>query len=81
MDATFNAIKKLIPHNANLLLYQVSAVTHGTDAQAEVSVRLEENGRTVNGQAAEVNDSAVPTTATTITTAKNASVIVPPLPR
>ncbi|MGE3622480.1 MAG: 2-isopropylmalate synthase [Bdellovibrionales bacterium] len=52
VDATFNAIRELIPNNANLLLYQVSAITEGTDAQAEVTVRLEEDGRTVNGQAA-----------------------------
>jgi len=53
VDATFNAIKNLIPNQANLLLYQVSAITEGTDAQAEVTVRLEEDGRTVNGQAAD----------------------------
>ena len=40
VDATFNAIKLLVPHNARLDLYQVHAVTEGTDAQAEVSVRL-----------------------------------------
>jgi 2-isopropylmalate synthase len=53
VDATFNAIKALIPHQATLQLYQVSAITQGTDAQAEVTVRLEENGRTVNGQGAD----------------------------
>jgi len=37
-----NAIKALIPHQAVLELYQVHAVTQGTDAQAEVSVRLAE---------------------------------------
>ncbi|MGV2981597.1 2-isopropylmalate synthase [Camelimonas sp. ID_303_24] len=40
VDAIFNAIKTLAPHEANLELYQVHAVTEGTDAQAEVSVRL-----------------------------------------
>ena len=40
VDAVFNAIKMLMPHNARLDLYQVHAVTDGTDAQAEVSVRL-----------------------------------------
>jgi 2-isopropylmalate synthase len=40
VDAVFNAIKLLIPHSAKLDLYQVHAVTDGTDAQAEVSVRL-----------------------------------------
>ncbi len=53
VDAIFNAIKKLIPHNATLQLYQVGAVTQGTDAQAEVTIRLEENGRTVIGQSAD----------------------------
>ncbi|TAN56691.1 MAG: 2-isopropylmalate synthase, partial [Rhodospirillales bacterium] len=55
VDAAFNAIKALIPHEAKLLLYQVSAVTEGTDAQAEVTVRLEENGKTVNGQGADTD--------------------------
>ncbi|OYX13253.1 MAG: 2-isopropylmalate synthase, partial [Rhizobiales bacterium 32-66-8] len=34
VDATFNAIKALVPHTARLELYQVHAVTQGTDAQA-----------------------------------------------
>ena len=55
VDATFNAIKNLFPHSANLQLYQVHAVTQGTDAQAEVTVRLEENGKTVNGQGADTD--------------------------
>lgn len=55
VDATFNAIKALVPHDARLQLYQVSAVTQGTDAQAEVTVRLEEDGKTVNGQGAETD--------------------------
>jgi 2-isopropylmalate synthase len=53
VDATFNAIKAIVPHSARLQLYQVHAVTEGTDAQAEVTVRLEENGKTVNGQGAD----------------------------
>jgi 2-isopropylmalate synthase len=53
VDATFNAIKQLVPHNARLDLYQVHAVTEGTDAQAEVSVRLEEDGRVATGRAAD----------------------------
>ena len=55
VDAAFNAIKAIYPHEARLQLYQVHAVTEGTDAQAEVSVRLEENGRTVNGQSAHID--------------------------
>jgi 2-isopropylmalate synthase len=53
VDATFNAIKAVVPHTARLQLYQVHAVTEGTDAQAEVTVRLEESGKTVNGQGAD----------------------------
>ncbi len=53
VDATFNAIKIAMPHQVVLHLYQVSAVTQGTDAQAEVTVRLEENGRYVIGQSAD----------------------------
>ena len=52
VDATFNGIKQLVPHRARLQLFQVHAVTGGTDAQAEVTVRLEEDGKTVNGQGA-----------------------------
>ncbi len=55
VDATFNAIKALFPHDAKLLLYQVHAVTEGTDAQAQVTVRLEEDGKTVNGQGADTD--------------------------
>ncbi len=55
VDATFNCIKQLFPADARLQLYQVSAVTQGTDAQAEVTVRLEENGKSVNGQSADTD--------------------------
>ncbi len=55
VDATFIAIKRLFPHEAKLALFQVHAVTRGTDAQAEVTVRLEEDGRIVNGQGADTD--------------------------
>jgi 2-isopropylmalate synthase len=55
VDACFNAIGQVFPHQAKLTLYQVHAITSGTDAQAEVTVRLEENGRTVNGQGADTD--------------------------
>jgi 2-isopropylmalate synthase len=55
VDAAFNCIKKLYPHEARLQLYQVHAVTQGTDAQAEVTVRLEEGGRTANGAGADTD--------------------------
>jgi 2-isopropylmalate synthase len=50
VDAVFNAIKALVPHEAVLELYQVHAVTEGTDAQAEVSVRLSSGDRTVTSR-------------------------------
>ena len=53
VDATFNAIKALVPHEAVLELYQVHAVTEGTDAQAEVSVRLAADGRSVTARGAD----------------------------
>jgi 2-isopropylmalate synthase len=55
VDATFIAIKKLFPHQARLALYQVQAVTEGTDAQATVSVRLEEDGKIVTGQSSDTD--------------------------
>ncbi|PID35205.1 MAG: 2-isopropylmalate synthase, partial [Rhodobacterales bacterium] len=55
VDATFNAVKKLVPHEARLQLYQVHAVTEGTDAQATVSVRMEENGKIVTGQSSDTD--------------------------
>jgi 2-isopropylmalate synthase len=55
VDATFKAIRSLVPHNARLALYQVKAVTEGTDAQAEVNVRLEEDGKTVTGRGADTD--------------------------
>ncbi|MBJ3777147.1 2-isopropylmalate synthase [Acuticoccus mangrovi] len=55
VDAVFNAVKKILPHEAKLSLYQVHAVTEGTDAQAEVSVRLEQGGRIESGRGADVD--------------------------
>jgi 2-isopropylmalate synthase len=55
VDACFNAVKALVPHGARLQLYQVHAVTEGTDAQATVSVRMEEDGKMVTGQSADTD--------------------------
>jgi len=55
VDAIFKCIKKLYPHEVKLQLYQVHAVTEGTDAQATVSVRIEEEGKTTVGQAADTD--------------------------
>ena len=55
VDAAFNAIKALYPHHARLQLYQVQAVTEGTDAQATVTVRMEEKGRIATGGSADTD--------------------------
>ena len=55
VDAIFKCIKKLYAHDVNLQLYNVHAVTEGTDAQATVSVRIEEKGKTTVGQAADTD--------------------------
>jgi 2-isopropylmalate synthase len=55
VDAIFKAIRALVPHEATLELYQVHAVTGGTDAQAEVSVRLSENGRSFAAKGADLD--------------------------
>jgi 2-isopropylmalate synthase len=55
VDATFNAVKMLFPHEAKLELYQVSAVTQGTDAQATVSVRLRLEGVVYTGQSSDTD--------------------------
>jgi 2-isopropylmalate synthase len=55
VDAAFKAIQKIFPHSANLVLFSVGAVTEGTDAQAKTTVRLEENGKLVDGQGADTD--------------------------
>ncbi len=55
VDATFAAVRMLFPHQGHLQLYQVHAVTEGTDAQATVSVRMEENGKIVTGQSSDTD--------------------------
>ncbi len=53
VDALFNAIRLIVPHDSSIMeRYEVHAVTGGTDAQAEVSVLLSENGRTTRGRGA-----------------------------
>ncbi|WP_018149533.1 2-isopropylmalate synthase [Henriciella marina] len=53
VDAVFNAIREIVDHEAKLDLYQVHAVTGGTDAQAEVSVRLNGEGIMAVGRASD----------------------------
>ncbi|GGC55463.1 2-isopropylmalate synthase [Siccirubricoccus deserti] len=55
VDATFIAIRNAFPHDVALKLFAVQSVTGGTDAQARVTVRLEEGGKLVDGQGADTD--------------------------
>jgi len=55
VDAAFKAVEVVVPGNRNLMLYSVNAITAGSDSQGEVSVRLQEDGRVVNGQGADTD--------------------------
>ncbi len=55
VDATFKAIETLVNSDCNLLLYSVNNITNGSDAQGDVSVRLDQNGYVVNGQGADTD--------------------------
>ncbi|NTV11778.1 MAG: 2-isopropylmalate synthase, partial [Zoogloea sp.] len=55
VDAAFKAIEKVANSGAQLLLYSVNAITTGTDAQGEVTVRLSLDGKVVNGQGADTD--------------------------
>jgi 2-isopropylmalate synthase len=55
VDAVFKAIKTGCGAEAELLLYSVNAITSGTDAQGDVTVRLSDGARVVNGQGADVD--------------------------
>jgi 2-isopropylmalate synthase len=55
VDATFNALRAAYPHEVTLKLYAVQSVTGGTDAQARVTVRLEEAGKMVDGQGSDTD--------------------------
>ncbi|HIE78237.1 MAG TPA: 2-isopropylmalate synthase [Candidatus Thioglobus sp.] len=55
VDATFSAINSLVDLELNLQLYSVSNVTQGTDSLGEVNVRLEHDGKIVNGQGSDTD--------------------------
>ena len=55
VDACFKAIEKLTHTGVNLQLYSVNAITTGTDSQGEVTVRVEKDGRIINGQGADTD--------------------------
>ena len=53
IDATFRAIAQLTGTTSKLLYFAVSSITGGTDAQGEVMVRIEDEGKVVVGQGAD----------------------------
>lgn len=55
VDAVFQAIKSMVEFDGRLMLYSVNSITTGTDAQGEVGVRLEKNGRVVNGHGTDLD--------------------------
>ncbi|MFV2054882.1 MAG: 2-isopropylmalate synthase [Thiohalomonadales bacterium] len=55
VDAVFQAIEKIVSSATTLLLYSVNNITTGTDSQGEVTVRLQKEGRVVNGQGADTD--------------------------
>ena len=55
VDASYKAVESIAPSKSRLLLYSVNNITTGTDAQGEVSVRLEKEGRIVNGSGADTD--------------------------
>ncbi|MCO6411814.1 MAG: 2-isopropylmalate synthase, partial [Thiogranum sp.] len=55
VDAAFKAIEAIVHSGTELQLYSVNNITSGTDAQGEVTVRLERGGHIVNGQGADTD--------------------------
>ena len=55
VDASLRAIESMVNTAADLQLYSVNSISNGTDAQGEVTVRLEKSGRIVNGQGADTD--------------------------
>lgn len=55
VDAVFRALETVANSEAALLLYSVNAITTGTDAQGEVTVRLAHGNRIVNGQGSDTD--------------------------
>src|SRR5690349_19267664 len=54
VDASLKAIESKVASGAEMLLYSVNAITSGsTESQGEVTVRLQQGGRVVNGVGAD----------------------------
>ena len=55
VDAAYRAVESIVDSGASLKLYSVNAITDGTDSQGEVTVRLENGGRIVNGHGSDTD--------------------------
>ncbi len=55
VDAAYRTIVAMTQTKSRLLTYAVKAITGGTDAQGEVTVRIEEGGRTAIGHGADTD--------------------------
>jgi len=55
VDAVYRTIASMTQTKSTLLMFAVNAITGGTDAQGEVSVRVQEDGRTVSGHGADTD--------------------------
>jgi len=55
VDAAFKAIEAVVRSDTDMLLYSVNAITSGTDAQGEVTVRLARGDKVANGQGADTD--------------------------
>ena len=55
VDAVFSAIEQVVASGSELLLFSVSNISQGGDAQGEVLVRLRKDGHIVNGQGADTD--------------------------
>lgn len=55
VDAIFKAIESVVESGCKMQLYSVNAITDGTDAQGEVTVRVSKDGRIVNGRGSDTD--------------------------
>lgn len=55
VDAVFKAIETVVKSGSQLQLYSVNSITGGTDSQGEVTVRIDKDGRVINGRGADTD--------------------------
>ncbi|MFQ5660867.1 MAG: 2-isopropylmalate synthase [Gammaproteobacteria bacterium] len=55
VDAIFKAIESIVRSGSRLQLFSVTSITGGTDSQGEVTVRIDKEGRVVNGRGADTD--------------------------